>query len=71
MGHSSPPDQGRYEMEIARRWGEHGFEMLCAIPDDVRAILLRKQRDGTLDDELLAKIRLEHFEGDKHGSQTK
>jgi hypothetical protein len=52
------PDRGRIEMEIAQRLGPGGLDVLAALADTEVEQLCDRQRDGMLDDAILAELRL-------------
>lgn len=51
-------DRGRWEVEVAKRIGANGFDILGGLPDTEIDHLCLRQRRGTLDEESIARLRL-------------
>lgn len=52
------PDRGRWEVEVAKRIGPNGIEVLWKLPDTEVDHLCVRQKRGTLDDATIARLRL-------------
>ena len=57
-GKRPSPDRGRWEVEVAKRIGPNGFDVLWTLPDTEVDHLCVRQKRGTLDDQTIARLRL-------------